>query len=414
MMLILLTGVILFGSSVASAQQVVDDDGMGTPTNCSATNPAFTSIQAAVNAAPVNATITVCPGTYDEQVVISKNGQKLTGKADGNNNLILIKKTGYVANTTSLAGAMGPIAAGLLVSGASNVIITNVTVDGAMNGIGNNCSPNVIGIYYRNSSGTVTNSVSRNMKLTGGGGGCQSGIGIFLQTGAGPGVPAAVNLTNNNVHDYQKNGITANEAGTVLTATNNTVVGGGVNPIIAQNGIQIAFGATGTLTNNNISDHVYGGCVSTVNCSAASTNVLVYQSDGVKLINNKTVTANVGIYYAGSSNGTIQGNASADARVFDGIAVFDDGGGTFSDNNLIQSNNVDDSDEAGIFVNGNANAIFKNTINEAPVGVEDDGTNNVGTGTNANLFYNTDQKVIDASPRGGFGGTAPAVSVNRP
>src|ERR1044072_1529126 len=102
LMLILLTGVILSGASVASAQQVVDDDGMGTPTNCSATNPAFTSIQAAVNATLANGTITVCPGTYDEQVVISKNGQKLTGKVDGNENLILIKKTGYVANTTSL------------------------------------------------------------------------------------------------------------------------------------------------------------------------------------------------------------------------------------------------------------------------------------------------------------------------
>ena len=40
---------------------------------CKSSMPSYTTIQAAVNAAAAGATVTVCPGTYPEQVTISKN-----------------------------------------------------------------------------------------------------------------------------------------------------------------------------------------------------------------------------------------------------------------------------------------------------------------------------------------------------
>jgi len=54
---------------------VVDDDGFATATNCDdPSTPAFTSIQAAINAASDGDEIIVCPGNYAEQITISKNG----------------------------------------------------------------------------------------------------------------------------------------------------------------------------------------------------------------------------------------------------------------------------------------------------------------------------------------------------
>ena len=48
-------------------------------------------------------------------------------------------------------------------------------------------SPNPIGVYYRNASGTVTNSVVKNIRMGAGLEGCQGGLGIFAQ--AAPAAP---------------------------------------------------------------------------------------------------------------------------------------------------------------------------------------------------------------------------------
>ena len=56
-----------------------------------------------------------------------------------------------LVNSASLATGF-PIAAIVLVDGTEKVTLNNLTVDGATNGI-NGCTPNLVGIYYRNSSG---------------------------------------------------------------------------------------------------------------------------------------------------------------------------------------------------------------------------------------------------------------------
>jgi len=61
----------------APATLVVDDDGQASPTDCNATDTAYTSIQAAISAASDGDEIVVCPGTYNEQITINKNGLKV-------------------------------------------------------------------------------------------------------------------------------------------------------------------------------------------------------------------------------------------------------------------------------------------------------------------------------------------------
>src|SRR5438034_5216382 len=60
-------------SVAADPTLVVDRDGMASATDCNATDPAYTTISAAVAAASSGDIIIVCPATYTENVVLSKS-----------------------------------------------------------------------------------------------------------------------------------------------------------------------------------------------------------------------------------------------------------------------------------------------------------------------------------------------------
>ena len=106
----------------------------------------------------------------------------LKGIASGNQGaaIISVPNGGLAQNATSLATGAA-IAAQILVQSATGVTITNITVDGANNGI-NGCGLDPIGIYYQNSSGTISHDSILNEVLGAGLTGCQAGLGIFVQS----------------------------------------------------------------------------------------------------------------------------------------------------------------------------------------------------------------------------------------
>jgi hypothetical protein len=388
-MLFLLSGVMALGQGRALAlnaydksnsdsQLYVDDDRVQCP------QAQFQSIQAAVLAARPNDKIYVCPGIYREQVRIDKP-LTVQGISVDNQNQAIVMPVGVAPNSTSLA-TNNPIAAIILVDGASKVTLQNLTVDGATNGI-TGCAPNLVGVYYRNSSGSIDSLAVRNIKLGTGLEGCQSGLAIFVQSGQGG--SSKVSILNNSVHDYQKNGITANEAGTDVMISGNAVSGIGSTPNIAQNGIQIADGATGTIDSNSIINHIYSPCVSIENCGAASANILIIDSDGVKVTKNNAGKAQLNIYYQGNK-GDVSNNIIFDSDVFDGIDLV-------GDMNRAISNNIFNSDAAAIYVLGNKNIANANNINEAPIGILEDSPSS-GNNYNGNKFFNTGVNVVTASP----------------
>ena len=290
---------------------------------------------------------------------------------------------GVVANSTSLASG-NPIAAIVLVDGTERVKLNNLTVDGATNGI-NGCSPNLVGIYYRNASGDVNNMAVRNIKLSPSDFGCQSGQGIFVQSGNGR--KSKVNISDSSVHDYQKTGIIANEVGTDVNITGNAVTGVGPSPQIAQNGIQIAFGAKGTIDSNSVINHLYSLCTS-VNCAFTSSNILIFDSNGVKVTRNNTGNSQVNIFYEGNK-GDVSNNTIFQSPVFDGIDLV-------GNQNRATNNSIFNSEEAGVFVQGDKNDVTGNTINEAAVGVLKDGSS-TNTNVAGNKFYNTGANVLPPS-----------------
>ena len=202
----------------------------------------FTTISAAVAAAPAGSTIHVCPGTYPEQVTISTSNLTLVGVESGTSDAAVVvpPSGGVVANATDIFG--NSVAAQIFVQNATGVTIARLTVDGSANGL-SGCATNLDGIYFQNSSGTVTDSAIRNQILAPADLGCQVGLAIIVESNTGA---PAVTVSSNSIHNYQKNGITADglgngSGGPSATVTGNTVIGIGPNPSIAQNGIQIGF-----------------------------------------------------------------------------------------------------------------------------------------------------------------------------
>jgi len=193
--LLVVAGIVLSFSSFAFSAVVA----VGTCTNL----PFYANIQLAVNSIPAGSTIKICPGTYPEQVLITKNMTLLGVAANGlfgttaagaNNPVIVSPTTGVVVNANDLVDASGIAAQIAVVTPTAQVAtpivvnISNLTVDGSNNLIAG-CSPDLVGIYYQNANGTVNHVVTRFQELPPSLFGCQIGLAIFAQSGYTSGEP---------------------------------------------------------------------------------------------------------------------------------------------------------------------------------------------------------------------------------
>jgi hypothetical protein len=101
--------------------------------------------------------------------------------------------------------------------------------------------------------------------------GSQHGTAIYYRAlGAGT---ASGTVSNNTISTYQKGGIVANGA-VSATISNNAVSGLGPVSYIAQNGIQVGYGAKATVTGNSVTDNAYTGAN-----LASSAGILVVGGD---------------------------------------------------------------------------------------------------------------------------------------
>ncbi len=351
-------------SAAHRARLVVDDDKIECP------NAGFTRIQDAVNAASPGDEIHICKGVYVEQVKIAK---PLDIDADSG---AILMPSAMQANTASLFDA-APIATALLVMNATSVSISGLTVDGANNGI-SACAPDLIGISFLNASGALDHVAVRNFKLAASLNACQSGTGIFVQSGSG-GI-SKVEIDHSTVHDFQKNGITADEVGTIAVIHRNVVTGVGSTTGAAQNGVQIGFGAAGSITDNVVANNIWAPCTAVATCATVATNILVTQSDGVEISGNTAGIGQVNIFVDGN-NARVDDNRTFATSVFDGIRIE-------GNQSRVRQNHVLNGAESGIFLSGNNNIVAENVVTEAAIGILKD-TGSFGNIIAGNHFFNT-------------------------
>lgn len=244
----------------------VDDDGAECP------GAAFTSIQDAVDAAPVGQTILVCPGTYTEQVTIAKDGVTLLSQVRW---AAVIKAPGTLAMPKAV----------VRVGGAVGVTIDGFTVTGPGSG---GCHSIEYGIRVDSGgSATIANNhvtAIRDSPL----GGCQNGVGILVGRQSEETAGTAT-ILGNTIDDYQKGGIVISGPGSGATILNNAVLGHSAIPNIAQNGIQVSYGATATVQANTVQGNWYAGAGWT------SSGILVFESDGVEVRGNTVSASQSGI-----------------------------------------------------------------------------------------------------------------------
>ncbi|MGC2321133.1 MAG: hypothetical protein WA463_00750 [Terriglobales bacterium] len=344
------------------------------------------TITLAVAAVSPGGTIKVCPGTYPEQVVISKP-LTIQGIQDGNSDaaVIIPPSGGLTANTTRLSPFLvtgRPVAAQILVNATTGPVnISNLTVDGSGNGITYPCGSEIIlaGIYYRAAKGTVQYVATRNQIIAPTG--CDDrAFGIMAESGgtlASP-VPLAVTIQYNSLRSFGTVGIAADDFGLKATITWNTLSSAalGVNA-----GIQIVA-ATGSATGNSIS---LGG-------NDFSTGISADASHAVVISGNTVGHGGTGIAV---SSDDIVVNGDADNGKITANNVFDSSGGidltdpnpdnrfenagilVCSNNNLVQGNYINGSTVAAVLIDtcfnntfgSTGNKINGNEINEACAGV---------------------------------------------
>ncbi|MCY7351252.1 MAG: right-handed parallel beta-helix repeat-containing protein [Cytophagaceae bacterium] len=245
-------------------------------------NKPYATIMKAISVASAGDEVRIDAGTYIEQVLITKS-LELQGAG---RTLTFIKAPATVPNvTTSNGNSAQPI---VFVSGASTTtIIRKLTVSGN----GGRDLPDFAGVVYDEASGTFKNARITEIRWSTFNG-VQSGLAFVashvwdvLQT-------QTIIIDNNLIDDFQKNGITVGEPGTVATITDNTVTGKGAASVgvIGQNGIQVGFGAQASLSNNTIQDHLYNTALHPAN-EYESAGVLVYDAQ-VNVQNGNTFTNN--------------------------------------------------------------------------------------------------------------------------
>jgi hypothetical protein len=149
------------------------------------------------------------------------------------------------------------------------------------------------------------------------------------------GQKSLVDIAESSIHDYQKNGITANEVGTEVTIEGNFVTGLGPTTGAAQNGIQIGFGAQGTIRHNTVANYLWSPCVSVDSCTATANDILVFHSDGVSVHDNTIGVSQTGVAIVGNGANVFD-NVIFNSQVFDGVELI-------GDHNTTQRNHITQS-----------------------------------------------------------------------
>jgi hypothetical protein len=131
--------------------------------------------------------------------------------------------------------------------------------------------------------------------------GCQHGVAVEVGNKTPAEVGHAV-LKNLTVSGYEKNGPTVKSPGSTMTVAGSTITGEGPSPWIAQNGVEVAFGAKGIVQTSSIAANE----CNVASCGATgeqASGALFYQAaPGSKLSSSHVNENDLGAYYASGSS----------------------------------------------------------------------------------------------------------------
>lgn len=316
--------------------------------NCIPGIPNYPTISAAVSAAPSGSTVDVCPGTYAEQVTITKP-LTLQGVTSGTANqaVVTVPAAGLAANTTSMFGES--VAAQILVEGPGPVIISDIAVDGTGGDLA--CSSWIAGIFYGSGSSGTVNGVRASGQVD-----TTCGVGIWAENGGSSN--ESVTIRNSSVYNVDSAGI---------------FVGSGPTPTLTanvDNDVVSASAATAAIDADSVDGQVQNNTVST------ATFGVFDLSPNVTVASNTIEGTNYGIYLG--SGGKASGNRVSGSSI-DGI-LLGASGATLTNNRILTTTT------AGVELGCFAASVSGNIINDAPIGFDEAP---LATNLMNNTLYNT-------------------------
>jgi hypothetical protein len=379
----------LWGQSLLAANNVVQ---VG---NCQSKTGVAT-ITLAVAAVSPGGLILVCPGTYPEQVEISKP-LTIRGIQDGNNDAAIIVPPvgGLQQNTTRISPILTPgrlVAAQILVDATTGwVNISNLTVDGTGNGLTYSCGSEIIlaGIYYRGASGTVKDVATRNQAIVSTG--CDDrAFGMLAESGGSLASPVHrfVDIEDSSLRSFQSVGIAADDFGLTASIEGNTLSSLDSRANSAIQMVAVRGSAVGNSISLGGNDFSTGILDDGVHAALISKNTVGHGGSGIAVASDDGLNSD-------ADDSKIIGNTVFDSIGDIDLPNFNENAGILvcSNNNQLWSNEVNGSKVAAVFVDtcfnttfgSTGNTIKKNDINEACAGVL---LNTAGNITHTNEFTN--------------------------
>ena len=246
-------------ATASAATLSVDDDGLDCP------SAAYSSVQAAVDAASPGDIVAICPGTYEEGPATVPNAganavsiaKMITLRGAGASKVTIRPKpaiASLLGTTTNYRNTTGAVI-GVYRSGVRQLVdISGVTVEGGATTVGS-------AVKFYNAEGSLTGSVIRNVApLTG-----PQGYGVVIASNlVADRIP--VRVAGTAISGYAKAGVVidSTQAAPALgilaaTVTQNRITGAGTQAQTGQQGVFATGLATGAITTNIISGNLGAG-----------------------------------------------------------------------------------------------------------------------------------------------------------
>lgn len=249
----------------------------------------YDTIQGALDGVAPGSSIKVCPGTFVEQLVIEK-GVKISAASGAGT--VDVKLPAVAANASGACATGSEEQTEIVLCTGESVSLTNLEIDArAPKGT---CNASLFGIFV----GGGATLLATNDKILGAGASpieneCAGGIGVQVGTTRESGQVGHAMLRGVSVAEYQKSAVTAEGAGSSVAVRNSHLTGNAADlqHHVGQNGVQIMFGASGSVQGSSISENGLAGKVH-------SLGILLYQpAPGVKIANDTLLEDDSGLRF---------------------------------------------------------------------------------------------------------------------